>query len=201
MELPVIINLNPRSIYNKTEEFFELLEQYSAQVITISESWERENLPLQDLLHLENYKIITNVKQRNFKGGKPAIIVNEDKFYVKALCPDPITVPVGVECVWALITPKHTTPQSKVKHIAVASIYYRGPKNTKKYELFDHLAETFHFLSAKYGAKLHFVIAGDTNHLNLSPITSLSPNLKQSSERTHQTKSSSYSRSNNNQAQ
>ena len=179
MELPVILNINPRSIYNKTEEFFELLEQYSAQVITVSESWERENLSLQQLLKLENYRIITNVKQRDFKGGKPAIIINEDKFYVKALCPDPITVPVGVECVWALITPKHTTPQSKVKHIAVASIYYRGPKNTKKEELFDHVSETFHFLSAKYGANLHFVIAGDTNRLNLNPITSLSPNLKQ----------------------
>ena len=99
MELPVIMNLNPRSIYNKTEEFLELLEQYSPQVITISESWERENLSLQDLLQLDNYKIITNVKQRDFKGGKPAIIINEEKYYVKALCPDPVTVPVGVECV------------------------------------------------------------------------------------------------------
>ena len=60
MELPVIMNLNPRSIYNKTEEFLELLEQYSAQVIRISESWERENLSLQELLKLENHRIITN---------------------------------------------------------------------------------------------------------------------------------------------
>ena len=123
--------------------------------------------------------MITNVKQRDFKGGKPAILVNEDKFYVKELCPDPITVPVGVECVWALLTPKHTSPQSKVKYIAVASIYYRGPKSTKKDELFDHIAQTFHFLSSKYGTNIHFVIAGDTNRLNLSPITNLSPNLKQ----------------------
>ena len=179
MELPVVMNINPRSIYNKKDEFLELLDQYSAQVITISESWERENLSLQELLQLENYKIITNVKQRDFKGGKPAIIINEEKFYVRALCPDPITVPVGVECVWAMITPKHTTPQSKVKNIAVASVYYRGPKSTKKEELLDHISETFHFLSAKYGANLHFIIAGDTNRLNLSPITSLSPNLKQ----------------------
>ena len=179
MELPVIMNINPRSIYNKTEEFSVLLDQYSADLITISESWERENLPLSELLQLENYRVITNVKQREFKGGKPAILVNEDKFYVKELCPDPITVPVGVECVWALLTPKHTSPQSKVKYIAVASIYYRGPKSTKKDELFDHIAQTFHFLSSKYGSNIHFVIAGDTNRLNLSPITNLSPNLKQ----------------------
>ena len=100
MELPVIMNINPRSIYNKTEEFLELLEQYSPQVITISESWERENLSLEELLKLENYKIITNVKQRDFKGGKPAIIINEEKFYVKTLCPDPVTVPVGWSVFW-----------------------------------------------------------------------------------------------------
>ena len=43
--------------------------------------------------------IITNVKQRDFKGGKPAIMVISNKFIVKKLCPDPITVPVGVEAV------------------------------------------------------------------------------------------------------
>ena len=72
MELPVIMNINPRSIYNKTEEFSVLLDQYSADLITISESWERDNLPLSELLQLENYRVITNVKQREFNGGKPA---------------------------------------------------------------------------------------------------------------------------------
>ena len=76
MELPVIMNINPRSIYNKTEEFSVLLEQYSADLITISESWDREDLPLSELLKLENFRVITNVKQRDFKGGKPAILVN-----------------------------------------------------------------------------------------------------------------------------
>ena len=199
IELPVIMNINPRSIYNKTEEFSELLEQYSADLITISESWERENLSLEKLLKFDKYRVITNVKQRDFKGGKPAILINEEKFYIKNLCPDPITVPVGVECVWALITPKQSSPQSKIKNIAVASMYYRGPKNTKKEELFDHISETFHFLSAKYGAKLHFVIAGDTNRLNLNPITSLSPNLKQV-VKVHTTQSSCYSGPHNNHA-
>ena len=32
---------------------------------------------------------------------------------------------------------------------------------------------------AKYGAGLQFIIAGDTNRLNLSPILNLSPSLKQ----------------------
>ena len=58
-------------------------------------------------------------------------------------------------------------------------MYYRGPKSTKKKELYDHIAETFHFLSAKYGSNLQYVIAGDTNRLSLKPILSLSHSLSQ----------------------
>ena len=92
------MNINPRSIYNKNEEFSLLLEQYSADIITMSESWDRDDLPLEQLLQLDNYEVISNVKQREFKGGKPAILVNTQKYIVKRICPDPITVPVGVEC-------------------------------------------------------------------------------------------------------
>ena len=141
MVLPTVINLNPRSIYNKTDELYLLIEQYEADVICISESWERDDLPLVEQLDLENFEIFTNVKQREFKGGKPAILINKEKFHVKPLCPEPITVPIGVEAVWCMITPKQANSRSKIKHIAVASIYYRGPKSTKKDELFDHIAE------------------------------------------------------------
>ena len=33
IELPTVMNLNPRSIYNKSEEFPVLLEQYNADVV------------------------------------------------------------------------------------------------------------------------------------------------------------------------
>ena len=104
--------------------------------------------------------------------------MNKEKFLVKRICPDPISVPVGVEAVWTLISPKTNTSQ-KLKYIAVCSVYYRGPKSTKKQELFDHIAHTYHYLSAKYGSHLEYIIAGDTNRLNLSPILNLSPRLTQ----------------------
>ena len=179
LHLPVVINLNPRSLYNKTTDFYDIIEQYEADVICVSESWGRENLSIEKLLNLPNHRVLISPVQRDFRGGKPVIIVNEEKFHVKPLCPDPLTVPIGVECVWALISPKQTGPQCKVKYIAVAAFYYRGPKSTKKDELFDHIAESFHLLSAKYGPDLHFLIMGDANRLNLSPITNLSPRLKQ----------------------
>ena len=178
VNLPVVMNLNPRSIYNKSAEFSLLLEQYSADVICMSESWERDDLPLDQLLQLDDYEIISNVKQRDFKGGKPAILVNTRKYVVKKICPDPVTVPVGVEAVWCLVTHRGITSH-KFKYIAVCSLYYRGPKSTKKQELLDHIAETFHYLSGKYGRNIQFLIAGDTNRLNLDPILSLSHSLVQ----------------------
>ena len=118
------------------------------------------------------------IKKRDFKGGNPAILVNKEKFSVKRICPEPISVPIGVEAVWTLISPKRNTCQ-KFKYIAVCSVYYRGPKSTKRQELFDHIAQTYHFLSAKYGSQIEYIIAGDTNRLNLSPILNLSPRLEQ----------------------
>ena len=167
------MNINPRSIYNKPDEFLNLVEQYESQVIFMSETWDRITLPLENLIKLENYKVITAPNPRNFRGGKPALFINEEKFYIKPLNPEPITVPDGVEAVWALITPKNSKQTNQFNHIAVASIYYRGPKSTKKEELFDHIAKTYHFLMAKYGTGLQFIIAGDTNRLNLKPILNL----------------------------
>ena len=123
--LPTVMNINPRSIYNKSDELPLLLDQYEADIICMSETWERESKTLEQLLDLPNYQIISNVKQRDFKGGKPAILINKDRYLVKKLCPDPITVPVGVEAVWVLVTPKKQTSK-KFKYIAVCSLYYRG---------------------------------------------------------------------------
>ena len=103
VSLPVVMNINPRSIYQKREEFSLLLEQYSADLICMSESFERESLPLQQVLELEDYEIISMVKRREFKGGNPVILVNRNKFIVQKICPEPVTVPVGVEAIWAVI--------------------------------------------------------------------------------------------------
>ena len=175
--LPLFLLLNPRSIYNKKNEFWTMMEQMEVDICAISESWNRDTLPLEDFLKKDGYRIIKNVLQRSGKGGKPALVIKEEKFYVKQLCPDIITVPVGIEAVWALITPKNVNPGSKVRNIAVASMYYT--KATKRATFIDHICETFNILSAKYGPNLHFAVCGDMNRLNINPILSLSPALKQ----------------------
>ena len=180
--LPVVLNLNPRSLYNKADEFKTLIEQLDTGVCCISESWNRSHVPggslISDIIKIEGYKWVQNVTQRKKKGGKPAILVNEEMFHVKELCPDVITVPIGVEAVWALLIPKNLPPNSRIKQIAVASIYYSS-KQTRKDDFLDHISQSYNTLCAKYGDKLGFIIAGDFNQMNIKPLLNLSPDLRQ----------------------
>ena len=156
-----------------------MVKEYQSDLIVISETWDRVSQPLENVIQIKGYRVITAVNHRDFKGGKPALIINENKYFIKPLNPEPITVPDGAEAGWALVTPKNSKPNNQFSHIAAASIYYRGPKSTRKDALFNHIEESYHFLMAKYGLGLQLIIAGDTNWLNLFPILNLSPSFKQ----------------------
>ena len=77
--LPKVPNLNPCSIYNKISEFSTFVDEEEIDLICMSESWERQNLQLNDVIKLPDYKIASNVFQRIGKGGRPAIIANTNK--------------------------------------------------------------------------------------------------------------------------
>ena len=117
--LPVVLNLNPRSLYNKQEEFCTLVEQTDAGLCCISETWDRSHVrggtAISDLINIDGYRWIKNVVQRKRKGGKPAILASERDYYIKELCPDIITVPINVEAVWILLTPKHRSVNSRAQ--------------------------------------------------------------------------------------
>ena len=180
--LPVVVNLNPRSLYNKQEEFCTLIEQTEASVCCISESWDRSHVTggslISDRIQMDGYRWVKNIVQRKRKGGKPAIFLKEKDYHIKELCPEVITVPINVEVVWVLLTPKKLNVHSKVKNIAVASVYYSSTQ-TRKSEFLDHIAQAYSTLCSKYGPDLKFIIAGDVNKLNIKPILNLSPDLKQ----------------------
>ena len=89
-----------------------------------------------------------------------------------------IQIPWGVEAVWCILTPKNLTNDSKIRKIACCSLYSK-PDSRKKSLLLDHISDAFNILSKKYGRGLHFIIAGDTNYLNLQPILNLSPTFCQ----------------------
>ena len=85
MNLPVVSNINPRSVYNKVREFQTFVEQEDVYVVFMSESWEREEKQLNEVIKLKDHLIVSNVYQRKGKGGRPAIIANNKKFIVQNL--------------------------------------------------------------------------------------------------------------------
>ena len=178
LQLPKVLNLNPRSIYNKKKEFVTFVKEEEVDLICLSESWEKEHLTLDKVIKMDDYEIISNVFQRKGKGGRPAIIVNKMKFYVENLTQTEVEIPWGVEAVWAVLTPKNATSASKVQKIIVCSMYSK-PDSRKKSVLLDHIAEVYNSLSSKYRNGLHWMLCGDTNDLKLDEILNLNSNLKQ----------------------
>ena len=113
LDLPVIANINPRSIYNKINKFHTFVEQEDIDIIFMSETWEREEKTLHDVIKIKDHEIISNVYQRNGKGGRPALIVNNQKFAVQNLTNTVLNIKWGVEVVWCLLTILNTKPISK----------------------------------------------------------------------------------------
>ena len=178
LKLPSLLNINPRSVYNKIDNLKTYIIENDIELACISESWERPEYSLDKLFDLDDYVVISNVHQRKNHGGRPAIIVKKGKFQVENITNTIVSIPWGVEATWCLLTPKNTSNNSLIKKIAVASIYSK-PNSHKKSILHDHLASVFHLLSSKYNDGLHWILCGDTNDLKLDPILHLSSNLKQ----------------------
>ena len=61
LNLPVFLNVNPRSVYNKVNQFHTFVDQEELDVAFMSESWEREDQTLHELIKLEEDEIISNV--------------------------------------------------------------------------------------------------------------------------------------------
>ena len=175
--LPKVINLNPRSAMNKVNELKSFIEEEEIDLAFISESHDRENRKLEDNIGLENHVVISNIHQREGKGGRPALIVNISKYDVQNLTNSVIQVPWGVEVTWALLTPKNVSNNSTIQKIVLGSIYSK-PNSKKKTAMLDHISETYNFLSTKYGKGVYWMLAGDTNDLKLDQILSLSPNFR-----------------------
>ena len=50
LNLPTVMNVNPRSIYNKANDFHKFVEEHEVDCVFMSESWERQNKPLDQII-------------------------------------------------------------------------------------------------------------------------------------------------------
>ena len=184
--LPSVANVNPRSVYNKSEEFVTFVTnivQEGLDLTFISESFEKPEYTLESMLkehtEMEDYDIVSNPHQRQGKGGRPAMVIKKGKYHIQNLTNTLLTIPWGVEAVWTLLTPINVSNTSIIQKIACCAFYSR-PQSTapQRAALLDHITESFHILSTKYSKGLHFIMAGDANRLRLDPILHLSPLMR-----------------------
>ena len=147
--MPIVLVINPRSIYNKIDQFKTYMEERSIDVAFISETWERPDNPLSNLIDVKKYQVISNPYQRKNIGGKPALVINKQKFLIDDPNHSLINIPWGVEIVWGILRPKKISNSSKIKKIIVASFYCK-PGSGKKSLLLDHISEVYHFLTSKF---------------------------------------------------
>ena len=110
------------------DEFSTFVREEELDLICMSESWEREDLTLEEVIEIEDFKVISNVHQRKGKGGRPAIIANTKNFDVENLTNTEINIPWDVEIVWAVLTPRNVTNASRIQKIVVASVYCKPDK-------------------------------------------------------------------------
>ena len=178
LSLPTVININPRSLNNKAEAFKTYIEEEEIDLAFVSESHEREDFPLVDSLQLDGFDIISNVHQRRGKGGRPALIVKKEKFHIQNITNTLITIPWGVEAVWAVLTPTKLTHDSSIQRIAICSFYNRNKRSKFKTTLLNHISESFNILSKKYTKGLHFIFGADANHLKLDSILNLRADMR-----------------------
>ena len=71
---------------------------------------------------------------------------------------------MGVDAVWALVTPKNVSQTSKIKIIECAAVYSK-PGSKSKWDLMDNIYDAFQIVNTKYEKGAHKIIAGDTNEL------------------------------------
>ena len=82
------------------------MKQLDVDICCMSESWDKKKMGLEKVIQMDGYHIVKNVLQREGNGGKPALIIKKEKFFVKELSPSVIRVPPTVEASWALLTLK-----------------------------------------------------------------------------------------------
>lgn len=100
--LPLCLLLNARSIYNKSDNLSETLQEIGPDICLISETFEREKSRLNTAIKSRNFKSISYYRKNRAAGGGCAIVYNGNRFSVSELN---IAAPAEVENCWALFVP------------------------------------------------------------------------------------------------
>lgn len=139
-------------------------------IALVSETFERESFPLNQLLDKTQYKSHSfhrTVSSQSQVGGGCAVIYNGLRFEMHDT---DIVVPDGIEAVWMIMKPRQKDNVFRnIKQICVGSIYI-SPRSQYKSETIDHIIQTIHCMRAKYNNEIKFLISGDFNRTQTTNI-------------------------------
>ena len=174
--LPIISVSNLRSLGPKLNSFKIDMKEREIGVSLLSEVWEqtecrKQQYEIEKMLQMDGLKYISTPRTQK-RGGGAAIVANLEQFSLDKI---EVIIPFKLEVVWGLLRPKKKT--SKVKEIIVVA-FYSPPNSKKNSKLLDHLMSTTHFLLSKY-PNAGVILGGDKNSLNIAPLLSGIPKLKQ----------------------
>ena len=175
--MPKICNYNVRSLWSKTSNLSEDINERESDLIFLTEVWEkRENKKhqnkLTEMFEMSGIKYISTPRPGPKRGGGAAIAIRQQKFTLSKLN---IPLPSSIEVVWGLLKPKNIT--GKLSKFIVCC-FYSPPRSRKKNILVDHLTLTLQsLLSIHPGAGV--IISGDRNDLSIPTLLSIDPSLRQ----------------------
>ena len=66
--LPLVTLLNAQSLYNKHENFKTFMTELGIEAAIVSETWERDDKTLDNLLQMSNYKVHSHRRQTDSQG-------------------------------------------------------------------------------------------------------------------------------------
>ena len=156
--MPTIAATNTRSLLPNIQNFAEDLIQRQITACFVSEIWMKENnIKFQEeverMFELQGLHIISCPRPQNRTGGGATIVVNDEMFSYEK---HNVLVTGNLECVWAMLRPKHITRNTKYKGYILRG-FYSPPKSRKNAKLIDHLISTLHMVRFYQGVHLEAV--------------------------------------------
>lgn len=135
------MNINCRSILNKTEELEGLLLAYEPDVAVLTETWLHDNIPDKDVI-TQSHEIIR--QDRSSRGGGVAIVIKKGTDYT--LVPHH----TSTEMVWIRL--------QTCKHSILIGAVYRPPNSD-----LGTLETLYDFLNEHKKRYAHVILCGDFN--------------------------------------
>lgn len=160
-----VATVNARSLTNKLEDLINQFRSRQADIVFVSETWDRGQLGIEEVEQLHN--LSWTRCNRSSLGGGSAVVVSRSSFDVKPL---KIKVPELLEIAWIQAVPKWD-PKLKILlggFYSSSGVKYKPPKGLLEDHVFDVI---YNFMTDNMEGKV--ILGGDVNADSLKLVLSL----------------------------